>query len=127
MKVSVISYSLGHATLAVAGELSAEHVHQVAEAFIKGARPSSLGVEVKDTFGNWSFRSYVIDYSTSSRARITFSVRCKPELLTYRGGPVAVAPLHATKLEIYIDTCDVVSVVPAVPVPHLYDVGADHG
>jgi hypothetical protein len=123
MKVSVVSHSLGHETRVVAGALTADHLHQVAEAFIRDTTPGPLGNALIKVFGRWRFRSYVIDFSGRTRAHITFSMRVKPDLMFFKGGPIAVAYGHAAKFEVFVDSHEALPLEKADKTAHPYDAG----
>ena len=127
MKVTIISQSLGHETLAIAGAVTGEHLHRIAEAFTKSAAVDATGQQLRLVFGHWSFRSYVIGLGGPHRAKIMFSMRAKPELLMFRGGPAGISDEHAAKFELYVTTVEAITLPSFQTSSHPCDAGVPNG
>ncbi len=123
MMVTRVSTSKTDEDFILQGAMTAAQMHVIAEAFIAGAPETPVRRQLRKVFGKWNLKKYALDFTGNITCRITFSSHAEPELVSYRGSPIAIAPRHASDLVVYITTVEVSSIVPASTKTRPFSVG----
>lgn len=124
MKLMVIRDTRGSPPVIVRARPSVSFVHDVAEAFIQGGRPTILHHALRRTFGTAQYRCYALNFAGHEFCRITFSSSREPQTVQYRGGIIGFAPKDVAMLELLVTESPVVSTAaPPTRSVHPFHVG----